>query len=54
MVPQQPPRDRSAVEGLGKLVNVIAEGPPVIAGFGAMPSQSDAVRGVALGTGLVN
>jgi len=42
------------VEGLGELTNAIAEGPPVIAGFGAMPSDSDAVRGVALGTGLVN
>ncbi|WP_213453208.1 fumarylacetoacetate hydrolase family protein [Rhizomonospora bruguierae] len=41
------------VEGLGELTSRIAEGPPVMAGFGAMPTDSATVRGVALGTGLV-
>jgi 5-oxopent-3-ene-1,2,5-tricarboxylate decarboxylase / 2-hydroxyhepta-2,4-diene-1,7-dioate isomerase len=39
------------VEGLGELTNVIVEGEPVPPG-GAMPTDSDHVRGVALGRGL--
>lgn len=40
------------VDGLGELTSFIAEGPAVPSGFGAMPSDSDVVRGVALGIGL--
>lgn len=40
------------VEGLGELTAAIAAGPPVASGFGAMPADSDAIRGVALGIGL--
>lgn len=40
------------VDGLGELISTIAEGPEIPSGFGAMPSDSDHVRGVALGLGL--
>lgn len=40
------------VEGLGALTNTIVDGPPILEGFGAMPTESEHVRGVALARGL--
>lgn len=40
------------VEGLGELTNRIVEGAEIPRGYGAMPTDSDHVRGVALGQGL--
>jgi 5-oxopent-3-ene-1,2,5-tricarboxylate decarboxylase/2-hydroxyhepta-2,4-diene-1,7-dioate isomerase len=40
------------VEGLGELTNTIVEGPEIPSAYGAMPSDSEHVRGVALGLGL--
>ncbi|KUH69810.1 5-carboxymethyl-2-hydroxymuconate isomerase [Mycolicibacterium novocastrense] len=40
------------VDGLGELACSIGESARVLEGFGAMPADSDAIRGLALGTGL--
>ncbi|KUH67478.1 5-carboxymethyl-2-hydroxymuconate isomerase [Mycolicibacterium novocastrense] len=42
------------VDGLGELACTIGESAPVLEGFGAMPADSAAIRGLALGTGLTS
>ena len=40
------------VDGLGELTNRIVEGEPIAEGYGSLPTDSDHVRGVALGRNL--
>lgn len=40
------------VDGLGELTNQIVDGAEIPSGYGSMPTDSDHVRGVALGQGL--